>query len=316
MNLNNAQLINYKDRIKLSREDKQKYQTQIDYLVRSLESKIAEHIDTRVLRVIQSGSWKKETILKEIDGVPIDIDLLFFLDVEPEDSHILHTANDLMLPILKSIYPNKSDSDFWDNPKTAGLEFTESGLNVDVVPVGKTRNIEYVTQPDKNSTLYITSPERQLQFISDIKTANTNYTTIVRLLKKWRNFNKIELSSFVIELIVAYLDINKGIQTDIQESILRFFKLVGKKQFPVLLFNAPFGTYQDTGSHVYIADPTFEENNIVHNVTDLEWNLVRIKANTAFETLILAEGEEFMTQTLELWKEVFGTDFNIEPIEN
>ena len=316
MNFSNTQLINYKDRIKFSREDKQKYQAQIDYLISSIESRILQEIDTKVLKVLQSGSWKKGTIIKPKDDVPIDIDLIFFLDIYKEDYSTLYHANELILPILKSIYPQKNDTDFWDSSKTAGLEFVNSGLNVDIIPVGKTSDPDYVAQPDENGTVYFTSPIKQLEFISDRRKANSNYATIVRLLKKWRNFNDVKLSSFAIELIVAHLDINKGIEQNIQESLLRFFRLVSKKQFPVLLFHAKYGTYQNDGSHVYIADPTYEENNIVRSISDLDWNLVRIKADTAFETLLLAEEEEYITSTVDLWKEVFGVDFNINPIEN
>lgn len=316
MNLGNIQLINYKERIKFSDEDKKEHQIQIDNLISSVEAKIKELIGTKVIKVLQSGSWRKNTIIKPKDGVPIDIDLVFFLDIDKDDYETLFHANDLILPILKSIYPNKKDDDFWNNPKTAGLEFIESGLNVDIVPVGKTDVADYVAQPDQGGKIYFTSPKKQLQFISDRKSSNLNYTTIVRILKKWRNFHDVDLSSFAIELIIAHLDIEKGVESNIQEAILRFFKLISKKQFPIILFDVPYGSYSHDGSHVYIADPTYKTNNIVSGVTDLEWNMVRIKADAAFETLILAECEEFISTTVGLWKEVFGTDFNIDPIGN
>lgn len=316
MKLSNEQLINYKNRIKFSSEDKKKYQDQIDNLISRLETKIAEQIEVKVIKVRQAGSWRKGTIIKPKDDVAIDIDLVFFLNIEPQDYHVLHHANDQMLPILKSVYPQKKDSDFWDNPRTAGLQFIDSGLKVDIVPVGKTRDPEYVAQPDKDSSVCYTSPKKQLEFITARKDANPNFATVVRILKKWRNFHDVKLSSFGIELIVAYLDINKGVETDIHESILRFFRLVSKKQFPVLLFNAKYGTYQHDGSHVYIADPTHEENNVVASVSNLEWSLVRIKADAAFETLLLAEEETYIGVTTDLWKEIFGPDFNINPTEN
>jgi len=105
-------------------------------------------------------------------------------------------------------------------------------------------------------------------------------------------------------------------ETNIQEAILRFFKLVSKKQFPVLLFDVPYGSYKPDGSHVYIADPTNTENNIVKNISNREWELIRLKANDAFETLLIADEEEHITPTIDLWKEVFGSDFNIDPIKN
>jgi hypothetical protein len=296
-------------------EDKKPYQAQIDYLITSIEKKIAENFDTKVKRVLQSGSWKKGTILKPQHDVPIDIDLIFFLDVGPDDYAELHQAKGEIVPILQSIYPSKSEDDFWENPRTAGLEFIDSGLNMDIVPVGKTRNSDYVAQPNLDGTVTYTAPDLQLQFISDRKVANSNYATIVRLLKKWRNFKDIRLSSFAIELIVAHLDLEKGVESNIQEALLRSFVLLTKKQSLVILFNAPVGVYQDTGSHVYIADPTSNVNNVVHSVTDEEWCGIRAHANVALDTLTLAEHEEGMTATVELWKEIFGSDFNINPIE-
>jgi len=164
MILNSSQLLNYKDRIKFTNEDKEKYQPQIDNLISTIKSKVSENMDTRVLKVWQAGSWKKGTILKPKDDVPVDIDLLFFFDVDQEDYSELHHANNIILPILKSIYSQKKDEDFWDSSKTAGLEFISSGLNVDVVPVGKTRDSDYIAQPDKNHTVYYTSPKKQLKY--------------------------------------------------------------------------------------------------------------------------------------------------------
>ncbi|MCB9818378.1 nucleotidyltransferase [Candidatus Nomurabacteria bacterium] len=316
MNLSNAQLLNFKDRIKFTDEDKRKFQPQIDHLVSSIKSHISEKTDTRVLKVLQCGSWRKGTILKPKDDVPVDIDLVFFLDIDHEDIDSLEQANNFILPILKSIYPKKEDKDFWDSPKTAGIEFVASGLNVDVVPVGKTDYEDYVAQPDKDSRQYFTSPKKQLEFISERKEANVNFTAIVRILKKWRNVHDVDLPSFAIELIVAHLDIVKGVEIDIQEAILRFLKLVSKKQMPVILFDTPYGSYAHDGAHTYIADPTNQENNIMKNSSDLDWNRIRIDADTAFETLLLAEEQDHITTTIDLWKEVFGSSFNIDPIEN
>lgn len=315
MKLNNAQLINFKERIKFSDEDKKYYQPQIDNLISSIQSKIDEHTDTSVKKVLQAGSWRKGTIIKPMDDKPIDIDLVFFLDIDFSNYSTFQEINSLMIPILKKIYPQKNDEDFWNNPKTAGLEFIASGLNVDIVPVRETNVAEYVQQPDAHNNKYFTSPKKQLQFISDRKAANSNFTTIVRILKKWKNYHRIGLSSFAIELIVSYLDINFGVENSIEESILRFFKLVSKKQFPVITFNAPYGIYKPDYSNVYIADPTYNENNVTKYVSNEEWNLIKTKANIAFETLFLADEEEYITPTVALWKEVFGTEFNIDEIK-
>jgi hypothetical protein len=216
-----------------------------------------------------------------------------------------------MIPILKMIYPNKNNNDFWDNPKTAGLEFIASGLNVDIVPVREVNVTDYVQQPDINNNKFFTSPKNQLKFISERKETNSNFSTIVRVLKKWKNFQELKLSSFAIELIVAHLDLTFGIENNIEESLLRFFKLLGKKEFPVITFNAPYGKYSSDGSYIYIADPTYNENNVTKYLNKNDWDSIKDTANIAFETILLADEEEFITPTLELWKEVYGNEFNI-----
>lgn len=314
MKLNNTQLINFKERIKFSDEDKRKYQSQIDNLISSIQAKIDEHTDTYVIKVLQAGSWRKGTIIKPLDNTPIDIDLVFFLNIDFSNFSTFQDINKVMVPILKKIYPQKNDEDFWSNPKTAGLEFITSGLNVDIVPVRETNVTDYVQQPDAQNNKFFTSPKLQLKFISDRKAKNANYSTIVRILKKWRNFQSINLSSFAIELITSHLEITKGVETDIEESILRFFKLLGKKQFPIITFGAPYGTYNPDDSFVYISDPTYNENNVTRYITKTEWELIRDRANSAFDTIILADEEEYATPTISLWKEIFGSEFNVEEI--
>jgi hypothetical protein len=311
MKLKNTQLLNFKERIKFSNEDKKKYQPQIDNLISSIQIKINEHTDTNVVKVLQAGSWRKGTIIKKMDNNPVDIDLVFFLNIDMSNYETFQEISQVMIPILKLIYPNKNDEDFWDNPKTAGLEFISSGLNVDIVPVRDINTEDYVQQPDINNIRFFTSPKNQLKFISERKEANPNYSTIVRILKKWKNFQEVKLSSFAIELIVAHLDLTIEIETTIEESLLRFFKYIGQKTFPVITFNAPYGTYKPDNSCVYIADPTYNDNNVTKYINNNDWENVREKANIAFDTILLADEEEFITPSVELWKEIFGGEFNI-----
>lgn len=311
MKLKNNQLLNFKERIKFSNEDKRKYQPQIDNLISSIQTKINEHTDTNVVKVLQAGSWRKGTIIKKMDDKPVDIDLVFFLNIDMSNYKTFQEINQVIIPILKLIYPNKNDDDFWDNPKTAGLEFISSGLNVDIVPVRDTTTEDYVQQPDINNNRFFTSPKNQLKFISERKEANSNYSTIVRILKKWKNFQEVKLSSFAIELIVAHLDLTLEAESSIEESLLRFFKYIGQKTFPIITFNAPYGSYKPDNSCVYIADPTYNENNVTKFINNNDWENVKEKANIAFDTILLADEEEYITPTVELWKELFGGEFNI-----
>jgi ABC-type uncharacterized transport system YnjBCD substrate-binding protein len=101
-------------------------------------------------------------------------------------------------------------------------------LEIDIVPVVPLKNPkEYVWQPQRGGSgeKYVTSVTKQLAFAANRRSANDYYTSIVRALKWWRNYKELDdLSSFTIELIVSYLEINKGIEKGIEEGIIRFFK--------------------------------------------------------------------------------------------
>ena len=104
MNYSNQDLLNFVEKIKFKREDKAKYQSQIDYLVSNLSQNIQENTDTKVLKILQSGSWKKGTILKPKDDNPVDIDLVFFLDIDFNNYSTFQKINILIVSFLKKIY--------------------------------------------------------------------------------------------------------------------------------------------------------------------------------------------------------------------
>ncbi|MFA8300735.1 MAG: CBASS oligonucleotide cyclase [Hyphomicrobiales bacterium] len=312
MRLNNNTLLNYVENIKFSTEEKRKYQNQIDNLIKEISNAIKNNTNTKVLKVIQSGSWKKGTILKKSINNPIDIDLVFYLDIDFYNNNTFQEINSEIKKLLKTIYPTKDNSDFWESAKTAGIEFKTSGLNVDIIPVKQNHyDCEYVEQPTKDHTTFITSPKLQLKFISERKEENPSYSSIVRLLKKWKNYNGLKLSSFAIELIVASLDKSKGVETNIEEAILRFFKLISSKYFPKIRFHL-YGNETYDNSIIYIADPSNDNNNVTKYLSEKEWNIVKNYADKAFDTLIYSDQMDYNSQTEPLWKEIFGDDFKIK----
>ena len=310
MLLTNKELQNYVERIKFSRADKRKYQSQIDNFISLLSKSIDENTETKVVKVQQAGSWKKGTILKPDSNNPVDIDLVFYLDIDDNDFSTLEEVNDLMINFLRNVYPNKERKDFWDNPKTAGLEFISSGLNVDIVPVKQIDEGPYVEQPDKSFKKYVTSPQGQIDFISERKSENPNFSAIVRILKKWKNCNKLKISSFIIEIICAQLEINEGNITNISDSLCRFFEFLGRKNFPEILFGN--GKRNSSTSFIYIADPTNDENNTAEYISEKEWNHIRSVANRAFERIFFANELDVKNKSLDLWKEEIDRSFNIK----
>lgn len=323
MKLNSQQLTNYINRIKFSAEDKSKYKTQIENLKNKLDDYLSKHpLDIDIKKTKQAGSWAKGTILKPSSNTELDIDLAFYLKVGEVDEKDLHKINGVIVKLLKKIYSTKEDDDFDKSTKTANVVFISSGLSVDIVPVidvpdlyPKRTDLEgYVLQPDsKVFEWYVTSIDKQLKFIRERKADNANFSGIVRILKKWKAYKKLPLSSFAIELIVAHLDITNGVLTNIEESLLRTWTFLSAKKIPNISFNAPSITNNEIDSAVCIADPTNSNNNVTKYMSEKDWAEIQKEADIALDTISYACEKTYEGETIGLWKEILGSEFNINP---
>ena len=313
MNYTNQQLINYVNRIKLTQEKKSSYTQQID----SLKDKVLKAINgmenTKVTKVKRAGSWKKGTALAPKEYHPLDIDMIFYLDIEDDTSFDAEELRDEIIDVLYEAYPNKKRSDFTDSQKTIGVVFRGSGLEVDIVPfIPEKGNTTYGRQPRKklNSGEFKTSIDKQLDFVGKIKGKCLNFTSIVRLLKSWRNYQELELSSFSIELAVAHLIEEDRISaSSINRAITTFFEFFGNDNAVQVFSPGAIGPKASTSP--WIADPTNNENNTVR-LSDSEWNEVTEAAELGFETISYAQKVKETGKTLNLWKEVFGPSFNVQ----
>ena len=267
----------------------------------------------KVKRVKRVGSWKKGTALAPKGDYPLDVDMVFFLDIKEHIAFDAEELRDEIIEVLRKAYPQKPKADFIDRKKTVGVVFRGSGLEVDIVPfIPETGT--YGRQPRKkmNSGEFKTSVDKQLDFIDKIKNKYHNFTSLVRILKSWRNYKELELSSFSIELIVAYLiEEGKISDTSINLSLIIFFEFLGKGDLVKVYFSDAIGKQSDESP--WIADPTNNENNTI-NMSDSEWNEVVEKAEEAFETLSFAyaNAKKEKGEALELWKKFFGPHFNIQ----
>lgn len=327
MKLNNDDLSHFIKKIKLKSENMDKYREQIKNLKEKLEKKISEDTSNglKVNKYIIAGSWKKHTILKPTGENPIDIDLVLFVSGDNNIQNDLKKLYDFIIDYLKEIYPQKDinrDVDAEGNTKSITITFTGTGLQVDIVPVVSLEEpIEYVWQPSRRGgKKYITSISKQLSFSQSIRKNNPSYTSIVRALKWWRNYKELNptdsepgLSSFSIELMVAYLDVNEGVEMNIEEGIIRFFKFISTQNFPVIEFEDSINSVPNIfDSPIYVADNTNKENNIVKRLDSSKWNEIFEEAEEAFDTLNIAQSRNNEGDTINEWKRIFGPTFNIK----
>lgn len=323
MKLNNTQLNSFVNRIKLKADSMPKYREQIKNLREKLQKKIDEdkRTDIKVSKFLIAGSWAKRTILRRTGEHPIDLDLILYIEGDENVKHDMGKIHDYVVQYLKDIYPTKEESDIEADGKTKSIKikFIGTGMEVDIVPVVEAKPTDYVWQPQRGGGgEYITSVTKQLSFSDKMKSNNSSYTGIVRSLKWWKNYQELkdeELSSFAIELIVSYLDINFGIESNIEKGILRFFTFVSNPTFPVISFAEAINAVPTFTTPIYIADPTNNENNAVRKMEAKHFVEIKRKANEAFEAISIAQSRGTEYETLEEWKTVFGSNFNINTEE-
>jgi hypothetical protein len=327
MQLQNPELQNFVSRIKLQTDDMSKYRSQVNNLKEKLSDKIKNDNRTglKVTKFLLTGSWKKRTILRATGANPIDIDLVLFVEGDENLMKDLKQLHDFVVGYLEEIYPSKDisrDVDAEGKTKSIKIRFSGTGLELDIVPVIPLSNpVDYVWQPQRgggNGKKYTTSITKQLEFAKQCKDRNPSYTGIVRCLKWWRNFKELHptddeagLSSFAVELIIAYLDINKGVESNLERGIIRFFDFLSTSGFPIIKFSGAINSVLTFNTPVFIADPTNNENNAAKKLDDEVWKEIVNEANEAFETLCIAQSKGTISETISEWKSVFGPSFNI-----
>jgi hypothetical protein len=326
MNLDNNQLQFFVNKIKLQPENMQKYRDQINNLKSKLEDKIKNDESTglKVTKFLLAGSWKKRTILKASGDNPIDIDLVLFVGGDNNIQNDLKKLHDYIVKYLEEIYPQKDinrDVDAEGNTKTITIRFSGSGLEVDIVPVVPINSpVKYVWQPQRGGGgKYITNVEKHLDFSLSKRQNNPSYTAVVRMLKYWKNYKELKptdneggISSFAIELIVAYLDEKYGVESNIEEAIIRFFQFVSGSNFPNIKFSHAINNIPYYSTPIYIADDTNNENNAAKKIDNAKWNEIVEEAEKAFDALNYAQSIKTEGTTIEEWKTVFGPTFNIK----
>lgn len=325
MKLTNNQILNFINRIKLKSENMGKYRDQVNNLKEKLENKIKndERTDFKVNKYLLAGSWKKKTILRPTGENPIDIDLVLFVEGDESLKDDIEKLHDYVVEYLSEIYPQKDinrDVDAEGKTKSIKIKFKGTGLEIDIVPVIPIPTPkEYVWQPERGGGgKYITSISKQLAFSLNRRQSNSSYTSIVRAIKWWRNYKELNptdseggLSSYSIELIIAFLDIERGIEENIEEGIIRFFQFISSSNFPEITFSTAINEVPSYSIPIYVADDSNNENNSAKKVFKSNWDEIKEEANEAFETLNFAQSKNFEGDTVTEWKSVFGPSFNI-----
>jgi hypothetical protein len=317
MKLNDSQINVFVSKVlHLGQGKRKEYLKQVDNLIATLRRKITEDASFKVKDFKKTGSIMKGTVLKPTGEIGVDADIAVFLDVSESEREDIDNLHAIIRKLLIAAYPTKKEQDFQIQPRTLGIHFTTSGLDVDLVPVIPIpKEPGYGWQPSSQRAHPVkTSIQGQLDFIKSRKDADPRFKTIVRLLKKWRNEQELDrLRSFAIELIVAHLYDKQGAAASLEDGILRFWKYVTQSKLQQKISFAENGTVSKfPDDPVVILDPVNNSNNVTARLTDAERIEIVAAAQTAYETIAAATWKGGKGDTIDLWKEVFGRSFTID----
>jgi hypothetical protein len=295
---------------------RKEYIAQVDFLIERLRKKINSDSSFHVKGFKKTGSLVKGTVLKPRGDDGVDADIAVFLDLSEAEKADIDKLHEIILDLLIAVYPTKKREDFQVQPRTLGLHFRESGLDVDLVPVIPIAGEPgFGWQPSSQGGDPVkTNIQAQLDFIESRKTADLRFKTIVRLLKKWRNVQELDkLRSFVIELIVAHLYDQDGVVSSLESGLKRFFLYVAQSGLEEPIIFPENGTVTEFPSEpVVILDPVNSENNVTMRLTEAERAEIAGAAESAWSTIEAASWKETKGDTLDLWKEVMGRSFTTE----
>jgi hypothetical protein len=289
---------------------------QVDNLIKQLKLKITEDASFKVKGFTKTGSIMKGTVLKPKGDYGVDADVAVFLDLSEAEKDDVDRLHSIIRRLLIAVYPTKKPLDFEVQPRTLGIHFHVSGLDVDLVPVIPIPSQPgYGWQPSSQGGKPVkTSIQGQLDFIRKRRDADPRFKSIVRLLKKWRNENELDhFRSFAIELIASQLYDRDGAASCLEAGLQRFFLFVaqsGLKQpitFPEL---GEIRTFPN--DPVVILDPVNKDNNVTLRLTESQRLEIVAAARIAWETIEAAKWKSGKGETLDLWKEVMGRSFTVD----
>ena len=289
---------------------------QVDYLIDRLEKKINKDSSFKVKGFKKTGSLMKGTVLKPRGENGVDADIAVFLDISEAEKSDVAGMHEIIRKLLFAVYPTKKEEDFPVQPRTVGIHFRDSGLDVDLVPVVPIASQPgYGWQPSSQGGEPIkTSIQGQLDFIKKRRDADPLFRTLVRLLKKWRNEQELDhLRSFVIELVAAHLLDQQGPAESLESGLQRFLLYVAQSNLKEPISFPEAGKVTSFPSApVVILDPVNKDNNVAMRLTEDERAEICSSAEKTWNTLVTASFNGTKGETLDLWKEVMGRSFTVD----
>jgi hypothetical protein len=296
--------------LRLPKETRKTYHEQVDRLIAALSKSVGSRTSIKITKVVKAGSFAKFTILRKSADDPVDVDVVFYLSGEDKDAATFESLSNEIFDLLVDLYPQKSVEDFEIQKRAATVTFKGTGLSVDIVPViAIPEEPGFGWQFASDGTKTKTCAPCQIGFVKTRKDADSDFRTLVRLGKKWKNYAEIKpLKSFHVELIFAHLQDTKGKPTSIQQRFLDFLLFIAQTELRTAIsFPENGGAVDEFADPVVIIDPVNGSNNTASRISEDERASIVAAATEAWEAAHFASAES----DLAVWKELFGPKFKV-----
>ncbi|MDA0246174.1 MAG: nucleotidyltransferase [Chloroflexi bacterium] len=186
------------------------------YKMRSVKSYEADDIDLDNDYVYRSsllvGSYGKGTAI----APPSDIDILFQLpraEFTRYDSYSSNGQSKLLQDVKAVLQKRYPRTNIRADGQIISVPFTS--YKIEVLPVFKLTNGKYYYPDTHNGGSWKkTDPKSEMQFLSDSnQRSNGNTVKLIKMLKAWKNYCSVPISSLVLELRAVHF-LNKWIHYD------------------------------------------------------------------------------------------------------
>jgi hypothetical protein len=129
--------VNYfvQNRLKLAKGKRAEYLAQVDHLIERFAAAAKGDAVINVRKFLKTGSLRKGTVLRPKGDFGVDADVAVYLNVSGTSEFDLANLHSRIRRLLVKIYPTKKPQDFIVQPRTLGIEFLDSGLDMDLVPL-------------------------------------------------------------------------------------------------------------------------------------------------------------------------------------
>ena len=313
MPLSNTELRYYDSNVlRLPADKRSEYHAQVDRLIAALRKSVTAQTEISITKVVKAGSFAKFTILKKTGADPVDVDVVFYISGKSAANETMESLSTLIHSLLLRVYPTKSVEDFEIQRKAATVTFVGTGLSVDLVPVIEdTSRSDYGWQFDiRDGSRMQTCAPCQIKFVRDRKKKDSDFRTLVRMAKRWRNHAEIKpLKSFALELILAFLLDKNESAGSLDQRFRQFLLYIAQSGLrEKISFPENKSLNQYFTDPVVILDPVCVTNNVASRISETERQEIVAAALTAWETATLASVED----DIAIWKEIFGPRFKVE----